>query len=396
MKSLSGIEANLWKLKIVRLLFWMHFYSAVLVPFYTDWGGLKLSQVLFLNAWFMFWSFAFEVPTGVVADRFGRKTSLACGYFLGAAAALLYVSRPALPVFLAAEMLMAAAYTLHSGADESLAYDSLAALGKTGAAKAELSALESFKLGGIILATAAGGFIAHAWGLAAPMRFYVLPSAAGFFLALSMTEPSLDSGSGKPPSYRLILKEGTRLFFQHKVLWLLASELALTNAMAWGIIWLYQPLLLRAGLPLAYLGVVNALACVGQILFLSSAANLERLLGSKRNLLVFATAAAGLALLGLAAAKPLYLVAGLIVLAFSFGLTRVPIYNAYMHAVIPSEQRATVISMASMARTLAIVVMNPLIGLLADKSLSLAVAALGGSILALTFFSRIEEKHLAE
>ncbi len=38
---------------LVRLLYNTFFISAVLVPFYTDWGGIKFSRILFLNAWFM-------------------------------------------------------------------------------------------------------------------------------------------------------------------------------------------------------------------------------------------------------------------------------------------------------------------------------------------------------
>ena len=122
-----GLYSNLWKLQGIRLLFWMHFFSAVLVPFYTDWGGLSLAQVLYLNAWFFLCNFLFEVPTGSVADFLGRKASLALGSAVGIGAALLYVSRPSFLVFMAAEVLFAISYTLHSGADEALAYDSLKA-----------------------------------------------------------------------------------------------------------------------------------------------------------------------------------------------------------------------------------------------------------------------------
>src|SRR5262245_37312784 len=120
-----AFAANIWKLNLIRMLFWMHFFAAVLVPFYTEWGGLKLSQVLFLNAWFMLWNFILEVPTGAIADFFGRKASLAAGCLVGTAAAFIYISKPSLPVFMLAEVIFAAAYTLHSGADEALAYDSL-------------------------------------------------------------------------------------------------------------------------------------------------------------------------------------------------------------------------------------------------------------------------------
>ena len=68
---------NLRRLLVVRMLYWTHFVAAVLVPFLTDWGGLTLLQVFTLNAWFMFWNLVFEVPTGAIADRFGRKWSIA-------------------------------------------------------------------------------------------------------------------------------------------------------------------------------------------------------------------------------------------------------------------------------------------------------------------------------
>ena len=44
------------------------FFSAVLVPFFTDWGGINLTQVQILQSWFMFWMFILEIPTGAVAD----------------------------------------------------------------------------------------------------------------------------------------------------------------------------------------------------------------------------------------------------------------------------------------------------------------------------------------
>ena len=83
---------NLPKLFAIRLLFWMHFFAAVLVPFFTDWGGITLQQVFFLNAWFFLCSFLFEVPTGAVADFLGRKWSLALGSAVAVSGLLLYAA----------------------------------------------------------------------------------------------------------------------------------------------------------------------------------------------------------------------------------------------------------------------------------------------------------------
>jgi MFS family permease len=391
----ARLGSNLWKLQAIRMLFYMQFFSAVLVPFFTDWGGISLAQVLFLNAWFFLCNFLFEVPTGTVADFLGRKVSLALGSLVGLGAALIYVSRPSFPVFMAAEVVFAIAYTLHSGADEALAYDSLKALGRTERAADVLGRMESFKLVGIITGTLTGGFIASAYGLSAPMRAYVFPAALAFLLALTLREPPQRTHEQKTrTSYARILSEGGRYFLGHKVVRLLAFELALTNALAWGLIWLFQPLLERAGLPLRFFGVVHALSCLGQIVFLGNAARLERWSGSMRRLLLGATVLSGVSFLVLASTRWLPLVMVGIIVGFTFSLPRIPLFSAYINHHVPSERRATVLSFVSMVRTLAIVVMNPLIGLLAEWSLSWTMALLGAGLIALAAGSRIEERHL--
>lgn len=387
-------ETNLWKLKGIRLLFWMHFFAAVLVPFYVNWGGLKLSQVLFLNSWLMLWNFMLEVPTGTVADFLGRKVSLMAGSVVAALAAILYASKPDFYIFMAAEVLFAVSFTLHSGADEALAYDSLKEIGQANKAKQTLTAMESFKLGGIVAATLSGGFIAAHLGYDAPVRFYVLPALAAFVLACTLKEPPVRAADATRTGYIAILREGGRFFVKSPVLMLLTAELAFTNALAWGLIWLFQPLLASAGLPVAYYGVVHAAACIGQIFFLSNVEQLEKLLGSKRALLVAATIITGVAFVLLGVIVHLAVVALLIVAGFTFSLPRIPIFSAYMNRYIPSDKRATVLSLTSMCRTLAIVVINPLIGLLADWSVAYTMIILGVGLIAAGFFSRIEERHL--
>jgi MFS family permease len=389
-------SSNLWKLNGIRMLFWMQFFSAVLVPFYTDWGGLKLSQILYLNAWFMFFGFMLEVPTGAVADYLGRKHSLALGSLLGVAGAYVYASRPGFNRFLLAEFILAGSYALHSGADEALAYDSLKMAGAEDKSKQALARMESFKLAGIIVAALSGGFIAARYGLRTPMLLYAVPCMLGFFLALTLHEPPVRSGPSLSPSYLTILKEGGRFFLGHKILLLLAAELALTHALAWVIIWLFQPALARLGVPIAYFGIVQTGACLGQIAVLSNIEKLEGWLKSKRQFLLLAGLGAGAGYIALGFVKSPALCAGLIILVFSLGHTRAPVFSSYMNKYIPSEKRATVLSMASMLRTLAIVIVNPLIGLLADRSLTAAFYSLGASLIALAIFSRIEEKHLIE
>jgi len=83
----------------------------------------------------MFWNFLLEIPTGTVADFLGRKVSLILGCMIGAVGVLIYASYPRFLVFLLAEVILAVSYTLISGADEALVYDSLKEIGQTDISK---------------------------------------------------------------------------------------------------------------------------------------------------------------------------------------------------------------------------------------------------------------------
>ena len=154
--TLAGLEGNVPKLAALRFLCWMHLMSAVIIPFFREWGRLSFVQIFALQTWFMVACFLMEVPTGAVADRFGRKVSVACGGFLLAAASLLYGSFPLLAVFVVGEGLFAVAITLISGADEALAYDSLLAQGRQAEASRVMARLEAAKLAGILAGALVG------------------------------------------------------------------------------------------------------------------------------------------------------------------------------------------------------------------------------------------------
>ena len=389
----ARLEGNAWRLCLIRLLFWMHLFAAVLVPFYTDWGGVSLADVFVINAWFFLCNFALEVPTGTVADYLSRRTSLILGSVVAAGGVLFYAWRPGLGHFLLAEVFMAVAYTLHSGADEALAYDSLKALGREREAARLIARMEAFKLGGIVAATVLGGFVAATWGLRAPMLVTCVPMALAALVALGLVEPP--GGAGGRRSYLSILREGGRVFLRQPAVRRLAVEAALTNAVAWAIIWLFQPLLQRASLPLSAFGVVHALGCLAQIAFLSAVPALERACGSRR-LLLRVTTLAGAGCFALLAATTAWPLVGLgIVAGMTFGLTRVPLFSAAVNHHVASGERATVLSFCGMVRQAAIVVLNPLTGWLAERSLPGALLAMAGAFVLAAWLSRVIDADFA-
>lgn len=379
-------QRNIWLLYLICGLFWAHFFGAVLVPFYTTWAGLSLKHVFLLNAWFMLCCFLLEVPTGTVADYLGRKVSIALSGLVAVAGALVYVSAPSLPRFIMAEFLLATSFTLQSGAVEALAYDTLKiGGGESSLGSKVLARLEAWKLGGINVGLLIGSAIAVKWGVTAPMTAYAIPALLVFFLALFLSEIKSESTVSQKPKYLDILREGGRYFVSHPDLRRWSWEMALTNALTWSVIWLCQPVLMKGGMSLAWLGVVQAAACFAEILYLTNVGTLERWCGSKERLINVSALITGATMLMLSFTAKLPFTIPLLILAFAFGLTRVAVYGALLNAKIPSDKRATVLSYVSMWRTLGIVVMNPLVGWLADWSLAGVLGMLGMSLIVLAW-----------
>lgn len=382
-------------LAAIRFLFFLHFVASVLIPFLRDWGGLSYLEILLLNAWFMGWSFLLEVPTGVVADRFGRRISVALAGAAASAAALVFAAAPRYPLFLLGEVLFAAATALLSGADEALLYDTLRALGREERATRSLSGLEAWKLAGIVAGALAGGPLAARFGLRSPLLLQAAPAALAALLALALVEPVHPEPARRPGSRELLLG-GLRHLRGHPVLRSLALDLVACASLAWLVIWLYQPQLERVGVPLALFGIVHAGMCVGQIAVLAGAARFERLLGGRRRVIRLAAWVPGLAYLALAAASGVTAVVAAIVLAASFGLSRPVLFSGALNRHIPSAQRATVLSAISMLRTLAIALVNPLAGLLADRSMRGALVALGLAAIVVAFVTGARQAPLED
>jgi MFS family permease len=380
------LAGNLFKLNAIRLLFWTHFISAVLVPFYRDWGGLTFTQILLVNAWFMVWNFLLEVPTGTVADVWGRKASLVLGALIGAGAAIFYVSAPSLPRFLLAEIFFATSFTLMSGADEALLYDTLDDLGRTNEAAKRYGWLAAFQQGGIVIGALLGGVIAVKLGLRAPLALQSLPMLAAAVIALTLTEPERHKATERV-GYREVLSVGVRAFFASPALKRLAIDATIVQALAWMIIWLYQPALESAGIPLIVFGAVHTGMSLGQIGLLSNVGRLTTWLSSTtgagpigtRRLLRLGPLVVALCFLALGLSHNRIVIVPAIVLCAAFGLARAPLFSASLNHHIQKEQRATVLSTVAMFRTLAIAIANPLAGMLADWSLPRAFLILAAA-----------------
>jgi MFS family permease len=389
----ARFASNVPKLYVIHYCFWLHTISAVLIPFFRDWGGVPLERILLLNAWFMTWNFLLEVPTGTVADRFGRKVSLGLGCAAGAVAPLIYTVAPRIEMFLLGEVVFALAFTLNSGAHEALLYDSL---DDRAAAPRAFARLESWKLAGIVTGALVGSLLATSLGLRATVAAQAIPVTLGALVVATLREPPRQGPLGAPrPSYLETLRDGVRHFADDAALRPLAFDAVAIGALSFLVIWLYQPLLEAAGVGLAAFGSVHVALTLGQIVVLGNLGRLGALFGTRRGLLRGFAVIAGTSFLGLGLVRePAAAVVVLIVLAVSFGQARMPVLTSAMNLHIPSAHRATVLSVVSGLRKLAVVLANGAASFGVRYSVHATLLALGAGILAATALSRVREEHL--
>nr|WP_176705272.1 MFS transporter [Halobacterium sp. GN101] len=87
--------------------------------------GIDFSQVGFLDGAFSLALIAFEVPTGYIGDRIGRRNSILVGIVVSAVASIGFAFSHSFPLFVTVYVGLAVAQTFRSGTDTAWLYDAL-------------------------------------------------------------------------------------------------------------------------------------------------------------------------------------------------------------------------------------------------------------------------------
>ena len=105
---------------------------------------------------------------------------------------------------------------------------------------------------------------------------------------------------------------------------------------------------------------------------------------------------AGTGFIGLGLSGSASIIICMIIVTAGFGLSRTPLYISYMNKFIPSEKRATVLSVTSMARNIGIGLANLVAAAVAKWSTKHMMVISGAIILFFALATRVKEEHLAD
>ena len=355
------------------------------MPFFLEWGGLTIFQTQILQSWFSFWLFIMEIPTGVIADYFGRKYSIALGCLAVSLAALVYGSYPVYWIFLLGEFIWAVANSLVSGANEAWLYDHLKRYHHEEQAKAINGQAESVRYLGMLVAAPLGSLMAAKLGLNYPMLLSSIPFLIASVFAFLLEEPKDTDNVSESSRYLDIAKDGLGFFFKNSKIKRQTLSLLLVNSGAYYIIWFYQPLLQKQRVNLIYFGIFHAVILLIEIFISSQFKFLEKVFAG----LTYQKTSAILTAIGylIVVIWPnLWTVILAMILVAGFGLTRRVYIVSEMNADIPSNRRATILSAVTMISKFGLIFLNPIMGAMADYSLTIALFVAASLALLAIFF----------
>jgi MFS family permease len=339
-------------------------------------AGLSNGQAFAANAFFTAGLVLFEVPTGVIADIRGRRTS----YLLGtltltfATIAYLLLWRMTAPFWAWAvtSMLLGLGFTFFSGAVQAWLVDALQAAHFDGQLDRVFARGEIVEGVAMLFGAVIGGYLAQATNLGVPYILRVVVLGLSFVLAfllmhdIGFTPKKTNNVAGE---VRHVLAQAFKYGLQNPpVRWIMLSN-ACTDGVSIYAFYAMQPYLLELyGDPKAYgvAGLAAAIVGGAQIGGGLIVPRLAKVFGRRTTVLLTAVivSTAALAAIGVfttfAAAVSLMVLWGLV-----FAMI-MPLRQAYVNGLIPSEQRATVLSFDSLMGSSGGVVVQAPLGRAAD------------------------------
>jgi len=377
----TSYRGNIWRLFAVQALLMFILWVPIWVVFLQR-KGLSLTQVGLLEG--VAWTITafLEVPTGAIADRWGRKASIAVGASLYGLAMFLILAEALSPAFLLGYALWNSSTAFVSGADSALLYDSLKADGRAAEAAKQSGRYAAINQASQGIASLVGAAIATIdISLCFTICGFLGLAAAG--LVLTIHEPPRTSEDDEYLGYWRNLKTAVRIAARRPVvraLVLLNATILIVPLVVYYV--LLQPYAVGVGLPLAALGVV----VIGVQLSTVVASWLAH--GTEGRLELTSVVAVALAVL-IAATAILAALPSIPSLALMLAVALVPalltpLLSARLNHLIPSGQRATILSLGALLFELGLAIAMPVLLAFADRFGAPAAIGLAGAIFAVT------------
>jgi MFS family permease len=352
------------------VLRWVWLGEGIWVIYLTDDRGLTLGEVFLFQAVYSGFMVVSEVPTGMFADHYGRRATMIAGSAIGVLAFFAFGLAPGILVLLVSYAMFALSDALFSGADSAMLFDSLKAAKRDGEFTRWNGRLNALTAGAIGLFTLGGALMTRWVPLAWPMVLSGVLTIPSIVLAWRMKEPPRE---GERTPFLETGRASIVLVLRSPALWSSTLLMAVTTIAIMTMAQAMQPIVVGYGMPVWAVGIFVAVQMIVAALGSWVADGAGRLV-PLRHLLWAAPAGSALALIA-GASEVIWLFPLFILPGIGWNVLW-PHFAEFVARRAPDQQRATVISIANLAASIAVVIASPLTGLAVDR-LGLAPALIG-------------------
>jgi len=346
------------------------FIYTILVIFFQQYG-LNFAQILLVFALEGLVTFVFEIPTGILADVWGKKKTVLAGMLMGIAGLASYIIHPSFAFFIIAEVLLAIGDACESGAHTAFIY-----------AKFEEYNLQDEYRSYVTKKARLMPIAAAITVLSASALFY-LNSYLPFYLSilfmllsfvlLCFVDDDEKVRATKRTSSEIATKWNATAFVRNSFLPVFRNKQLLTLSLCSAFLitmyantaYLSQVYLLDLGLPLPVMGIFFFALSLVSSLSASYSEKLFKTFSMDRFLILFFLMCVSTAMLNfqlLLLVIPLYLV-----FAFINGVISQTI-DSEIPALMDEGSRATALSVVSFIQGFFGLIFEPLLGLLIDRT----------------------------
>ncbi len=338
---------------------------------YMSERGLGFDEIMLLSALYSVIVILVEIPTGAFADRIGRRKSMMAGALALVASGVVAYFAHSLAVFACAEVLAAISMSLCSGADSAYLYDLLASEGRTEEYPRREGTASAWHQAGSAGAFAAGGLLGEI-DLALPYIATAVVGLGAFCIAFAMREDHHIPAVSRSRNSQRVLRTDMRSYVQHmkdalsdlvrnkQLIWVIAYS-AVAFVLLRATVYLYQPYLNTRGFGIKETGFVFAGIYLVATFVAHHGHRLRRILG-ERTLVwgLLGTLAGSFLLLNKIAGQ--WVLVLLAVQAVATGLYSPLVKSMLNREISASGNRATMLSMESIAKRIAMGIFSPIAG----------------------------------
>ncbi|WP_240703051.1 MFS transporter [Cohnella luojiensis] len=344
--------SNLWKLYAFRFISSL-IPAYVIERLYWEERGMTIQKVVFTEIIYALTIVLLEVPTGIMADKWGRKRMLVLSAILGCSEFLILLFATEFWHFATVVFLAGISRASSSGSENALLYDTLALQGKAASFEKQLGRLNACDFGSAMLAALCGSLLASKFNL--ELNYWISLGSAliALLLSISLIEPPEAAGDASDEDededdvpFKRYVTESLRFFRVNPGVRLIVLSGMITGAAMGYIYEFWQLYANRLEVPIIFFGVLSA-----AIMLLQLPGNLLAHLlirrFSYRTLIFIVITVIAIGFTYVAASMDYIGLAAMLVICLFSGVME-PIAAGYLHHRIDSSMRATIDSFRSL------------------------------------------------